>query len=159
MKIIVDSREQLPYEFAGSRYSDVTIERGTLPTGDYSLAGLEDRIAIERKSLSDLTGTLTKGRQRFEKELERSRSLTYFGLVIECSLDDIRFHRYESHMNPHSLLQSLTAYTIRYGVHINFCGSREGSEYVTFSILQKFLYEQQKHLREILKAHSDEGVA
>ena len=69
MKILCDTREQAPYTF--DRYQGVTVERAALQTGDYSLAGLHDHIGLERKSLDDLTGTLTKGRERFQRECER----------------------------------------------------------------------------------------
>lgn len=59
--VIIDTREQLPYNF--------TFEstRATLKTGDYSLAGLESVVSIERKSLDDFVGCITTGRDRFEK--------------------------------------------------------------------------------------------
>ena len=88
MKILCDTREQAPYTF--DRYQGVTVERAALQTGDYSLAGLHDHIGLERKSLDDLTGTLTKGRERFQRECERGRGLDYFGLIIEASLEDVR---------------------------------------------------------------------
>ena len=53
MKIIIDSREQRPFDFL-SQNGDIETERGTLDTGDYSVAGLESRVAVERKSLADL---------------------------------------------------------------------------------------------------------
>jgi len=62
--IICDSREQLPYEFSGMEWGAgetcvvPTVVRG-LAQGDYSIQGLEDRIAIERKSLDDLYGSVT----------------------------------------------------------------------------------------------------
>ena len=92
MRIVQDSREQAPYAFNAPKYAGVTVEVGTLQTGDYSLHGLTDRIALERKSLSDLCGTLTAGRERFKRECERGRGLEYFGLVIESSMDDVRRH-------------------------------------------------------------------
>lgn len=64
MRLIIDSREQAPYDFATY---DVDTEPGTLHTGDYSLAGFEDRVAIERKSLDDLIACLCVGRERFER--------------------------------------------------------------------------------------------
>lgn len=114
MRIIQDSREQAPYAFNSPRYAGAVVEVGTLQTGDYSLAGLTDRIALERKSLSDLTGTLTAGRERFQRECERGRGLEYFGLIIEASMDDVRRHTYRSQMTPQSLLQTLAAWSIRY---------------------------------------------
>ncbi len=150
MKILVDSREQAPYSFAG--YA-ATVEAGTLQTGDYSLVGLHDKIALERKSLADLTGTFTAGRERFIRECGRGQGLEYFGLIVEGSLEDVRRHNYRSRATPQSILQSLVAYSVRYGLHIHWCGCREGGEYMTFSLLQKYLYEQHKRLETLTKAH------
>lgn len=155
MRIIQDSREQAPYAFNATKYAGVTVEVGTLQTGDYSLAGLTDRIALERKSLSDLCGTLTAGRERFQRECERGRGLEYFGLVIEASMDDVRHHNYRSAMTPQSLLQTLAAWSIRYGLHVHWCGSREGCEYMVYSLLEKFLKEQKARLAALVKAHGE----
>lgn len=155
MRIIQDSREQAPYAFNAPRYAGTVVEVGTLQTGDYSLHGLTDRIALERKSLSDLCGTLTAGRERFKRECERGRGLEYFGLVIEASMDDVRRHNYRSQMTPQSLLQTLAAWSIRYGLHVHWCGSREGGEYMVHSLLEKFLKEQQTRLAALVRAHGE----
>lgn len=125
MLIVVDTREQTPFEFRHEKY-EATTKQGTLSVGDYSLAGLHDHIGLERKSLDDLTGTLTKGRERFQRECERGRGLDYFGLIIEASLEDVRNHAYRSQMTPQSLLQTLAAYSVRYGLHVHWCGGRLG---------------------------------
>ena len=84
MIILVDSREQAPYDFA--RYGAAT-ETATLPVGDYSLPGFEDRVSIERKPLDDLVGCLMgKDLERFEKELARARHYDLFCVVIEAPL-------------------------------------------------------------------------
>ena len=153
MRIVQDSREQAPYAFNAPKYAGVSVEVGTLQTGDYSLHGLTDRIALERKSLSDLCGTLTAGRERFKRECERGRGLEYFGLVIESSMDDVRRHNYRSAMTPQSLLQTLAAWSVRYGLLVHWCVSREGGEYLTHSLLQKYLREQQTRLAALVKAH------
>jgi len=151
MRILIDSREQAPYAF--QRYEGVTVETATLQTGDYSLAGLQDRIALERKSIDDLTVTLTKGRERFERECERGRGFDYFGLIIEASLEDVRGHKYQSQMTPQSLLQSLAAFSVRYGLHVHWCGNRAGGEYMTHAVLSKYLREAENRLASIVKAH------
>ena len=69
MKILIDTREQAPFAFTHERYAGTTIEAGTLDTGDYSLAGLTDLVAVERKSLPDLVACLGRERERFEREL------------------------------------------------------------------------------------------
>ena len=73
MKIIIDTREQRPFAFLGQN-GDIETERGTLSLGDYSLAGLTDRVAVERKSLADLVTGLGKERERFQRELMSGRA-------------------------------------------------------------------------------------
>lgn len=81
MKIVVDTREQMPFQFYMFECRAVS---GTIPTGDYSLAGLTDRCAVERKSLDDLMGCLVgEGRERFERVLARARGLDAFAVVAE----------------------------------------------------------------------------
>ena len=157
MRIVIDGREQAPYQF--TRYPDVTVETATLFTTDYSLCGLEDRIGLERKTLSDLTGTLTAGRERFARECERGRGLDYFGLIIETSMEEVRNHNYRSKMTPQSLLQTLATYSIRYGLHVHWCGSRAGGEYMVYSLLQKYLREAETRLSAIIKAHGGDEAA
>lgn len=118
ISIIIDSREQAPYSF--DRWP-VTIEQAGLPTGDYSLAGFEDRAGIERKSIGDLVGCLMgKDRERFEKELARLRAYELAAVVIEADLQDLARGRYKSKMKPEAALQSISAFYIRYGVPFLF---------------------------------------
>ena len=156
MIIVCDTREQSPYQF--TRFPGVTVQTATLTTGDYSLVGLTDHIGLERKSLSDLTGTLTSGRDRFQRECERGRGLDYFGLIIEASMADVRNHDYRSQMTPQSLLQTLAAYSVRYGLHVHWCGCRAGGEYMVHSLLSKFLREAEIKLKSIIKAHGGDAA-
>ena len=66
MLIVVDSREQCPFPFTHERY-EAQVQPGTLTVGDYSLAGLEDKVAVERKSLPDLVACLGRERERFAR--------------------------------------------------------------------------------------------
>jgi len=63
MKILVDTREQLPL------FQSV---RCTLCVGDYTTEKLKNVFHIERKSLQDLYGTLVQGNSRFKAELFRA---------------------------------------------------------------------------------------
>ena len=142
MIIVTDTREQNPYSF--SKW-DVEVQTGTLPTGDYSLAGLEDVVAIERKNVDDLIACfMGDNRKRFERELSRARSYELFAVVVESSLTDIGRGRYKSNMQPHAALQSLAAFFVRYSVPFMCCGSRRAAEYMTYSLLAKYLYELEK---------------
>ncbi|ABK18183.1 ERCC4 domain-containing protein [Syntrophobacter fumaroxidans] len=137
MIVIIDSREQIPYDFATY---DVETERGTLHTGDYSLAGFEDRVAIERKSLDDLIGCLCHDRERFEKELCRAKALDFFSVVIEGALSDILDGRFRSRMTVNAAVESIAAFSTRYRTPFLFCGSRAGGERMTFSLLSKYAH-------------------
>ena len=145
MIILQDNRENLPYLF--DRWP-VEVKAATLKTGDYSLPGFTDQAAIERKSLDDLIGCLTgSNRSRFERELSRARSFELFVVIVESDLSQISNKQYHSVMNPDAVLQSIVAFHIRYGVPFLFAGDRCGAEYLTYSLLQKFLYEIQKRFK------------
>jgi DNA excision repair protein ERCC-4 len=149
MKIIIDTREQQSYQFTKNA---IQTERAALPVGDYSLEGFIDRVAVERKSLDDMVGCLLgKERDRFERELARAGSYERFVVVIEASLHDVSRGHYRSQMQPHSALQSITAFYIRYGIPFLFCGDRAGGEYITYSILQKYLSEIEKRFDQLRK--------
>ena len=143
LKIKIDTREQQPYGFENPS------EVGTIPIGDYSICGLENHIAIEKKELNDLIGCLTTGRIRFEKELHKGRALDYFALIIEASLSDLANGHYRSQMGPKSAVQSLLAFSIRYRLPIFFTESREYGQRVTESLLCKYAREIERKFNEI----------
>ena len=129
--IVIDSREQLPYAFERS------VVRA-LKAGDYSVLGMETRIAVERKSKADAYGTIGKGRRRFVRELERMGTYEYAAIVIECTLSSFLRPPNRSSLNPRSAINSLIAWSIRYGVHLFFADSRELARGLTYRILEKF---------------------
>jgi hypothetical protein len=92
-----------------------------------------------------------KNRERFERELARAGSFERFAVVIEAGLHDVKAGRYRSEMKPHAVLQSVTAFYIRYGIPFLFCGDRAGAEYLTYSILEKFAYEIHARLKLLNK--------
>lgn len=143
MRILIDTREQLPYQF------ETPSEVGTVPVGDYSVAGLEGCISVERKSLDDLVSCLTAGRERFERELHKGRALEYFCLVIEASLSDLINGRYRSDMNPKSAIQSLLAFSVRYRLPVFFCENRKYGARITESLLLKYGREIEKRHKAI----------
>lgn len=152
--VLIDQREKLPYTFeglqadraAGGGLLSVTTAETLLETGDYTLSGYADRIAVERKSLDDLYGTLGQGRRRFERELERLAALRVAAVVIEASLQDVLQHPpVLSQMSPKAVYRSILAWTIRYPtVHWLPCGCRRLAEVTTFRLLEKFWQANQR---------------
>ena len=146
LTIIVDSREKHPYLFTGHR----TVVQG-LSIGDYGLLNCSD-IAIERKSINDLIGSLTKGRERLEKELRKGSDISYFALVVEASFSDLANGKYQSQMLPKSAVQTLLSWSVKYGTHIFFCENREYAEKVTLSLLLKYgrnIYQKYLNLTKV----------
>ncbi len=69
---------------------------GGLAIGDDALAGLADRVAVERKRLPDLVLCLGRERERFERELARGAALDAFCVVVESSWQDLVSGLYRS---------------------------------------------------------------
>lgn len=133
--IVVDTREQLPFPFPDG----VETVRGTLRSGDYSVKGLEDKVAVERKSLTDLYGSVTRGRERFEREIQRLSELEYAMVVIEASwVDLIRNPPPRTEVKPRSVVATIIAWEHRYGVPFHAYGPRALGARLTFRTLERF---------------------
>lgn len=119
----------------------VPLERRKLDTGDYSLPGFETMVTLERKSLSDLLGTLFgatsdsvgEGRanlDRFRRELDRMRSFKRAAIVVEATMGQVLKGDYRSTVLPQSVLGAVNAIWTDYGVPTIWAGDRSGAEYV-----------------------------
>jgi len=146
--IVQDSREQLGY---GPLLTVPHIIEG-LPAGDYSVVGLTERIAVERKSLPDLLGSITRGRERFEKELSKAKSYDRFYCVVECRASDILEGRYDADVHPAAAWESIAALSVRHGVPFLFAESRAVGAKLTESLLLKYAREFMKAADTIRKA-------
>lgn len=129
--IAVDTREQQPYEFDGAQVT-------TLPTGDYSIVGLEDRVTVERKTKTDAYGSLGHGRARFRREFERLAQYDYAVVIVEDTVAGFLRRPAHSKMNPRSAIGSLLAWSVRYRVPVFFAGDREHGRAMTRKLLQMY---------------------
>jgi DNA excision repair protein ERCC-4 len=136
--IIRDTREQRGWDFACITPPPQVVV-ATLASGDYSLLGLENSVAIERKGLSDLFGTFGQGRDRFERELARLAQMRFSAVVIEASFDTIIFRPpARSRLKPKTVIRSMAAWAIRHNVHFYWCPNRAAAEKWTFILLERF---------------------
>lgn len=142
LTIIEDTREQTPLDF--SQFPFVTVERGTLRSGDYSIKGYESQFAVERKSLADLVGTITHGHERFERELERLCSFQYAAVVVEASEVDLRTGKYRSMLLPRAAVGMITAFEVRYRIPFHFCGTRRMAAQRIYELAYYFQREMLK---------------
>ncbi|MBU1701035.1 MAG: hypothetical protein KJ970_13855 [Candidatus Eisenbacteria bacterium] len=129
--IAIDTRERLPYDFPLSQIK-------TLKTGDYSIIGLEDRVAVERKTTADAFSSLGRYRSRFRAEVERLSNYGYAAIVVEASIPDLLKPPPFSRMNPKAVINSLLGWSVRYGVNIIFAGDRQYGNAITRTLLEKY---------------------
>ena len=88
MKIILDTREPSPHPW--SRFWEgVETEPGTLETGDMTVKGFNDLVVVERKTPGDFLACIGGERERFERELKRSRSIGHFIIIVDGSLQAV----------------------------------------------------------------------
>src|SRR5665811_2588164 len=68
--LVVDTREQNPFDFSRFEGWFAGVEHRALKLGDYSIAGLEDICVVERKDLADLVHSFTATRSVFVEPTE-----------------------------------------------------------------------------------------
>lgn len=145
VKVLVDSREQHPWNL-----TPICTETITLSTGDYS--SVCRRYLLERKnSIDELISCMTSGRERFKRELERMQAFDSAIVVVEGDYADLASGSYRSGMKKESALATLVAWQQRYGIAFQFCGTRAEAE--TFA--KSYFHQQFRgHLIKLWEAHS-----
>lgn len=146
--VTVDTREPWPHPWADHLPDGWTLERGTLETGDLCLSALPDGAIVERKTATDLIGCMTKGRDRFERELARSRYAGRFVVVVEADLPDVL--RAARGMSESSVIGTLAAWQRRYTGFV-FAGSVKTAAQYSW----RFLGGQVKEIQQNAKALSN----
>lgn len=136
MKIIIDTREKSPWHFGDL----AEVSRGTLPAGDYALAG-DSGFAIERKSLPDYIHTITSDWQRFRRELERMRRFPVRVVIVEGEWMDILTGKYPGNVPPPAII-ARTSELIMDNVSILFCSNSTAAA----GLCWRLLVERKKRL-------------
>lgn len=148
MRILIDTREQRPLPFP----SEAETARATLKVGDYTIEGFEDEVVVERKSLSDLMGSISHDRERFIKELRRMRSYRLSVIVIEGSWADIEHQRYKQNVHPNAVVGSLVAFVVKYGVIPIMGHDRITAGQITYRLLSCFAKRIEHDHRKLIKS-------
>jgi ERCC4-type nuclease len=141
--IIIDTREQQPWEF-----EHYTTASKKLETGDYSIKGLENLFTIERKkSVSEIANNISEN--RFDKELKRLEQYSYKFLLLEFSLQDILDYPIGSSVPKKMweklkitnkyILKYLTQISINYNIQTFFCGNKSNAEEMAISIIKRIV--------------------
>lgn len=147
--IIIDTREQQPWEF--EYYSTASRK---LDTGDYSIEGLENFFTIERKkSVSEIANNISEN--RFNKELNRLQSYKYKFLLLEFSLQDVLDYPIGSSVPKKMweklkitnkyILKYITQLSINYNLQTYFCGNKDNAEEMAISIIKRIVEKYSNH--------------
>jgi ERCC4-type nuclease len=106
---------------------------------DYTINGHERRIQIERKSISDLFGTLGQRRQKFEEEVARlHETCHYAAVIVEGSLRMVR--EWQGHGPvPKSVEGTIRAWSMRYSrVHWHLRPTRFDAERKAVELFDRY---------------------
>jgi ERCC4-type nuclease len=147
--IIVDTREQKPWSFAGHATA-----HSKLDTGDYSIQGLENILAIERKrNVAEIANNITE--KRFKDVIDRLSKIKYSYLLLEFDMQDIMTYPIGSdiprrlwskiRISPAYILKHLVDLQVDHNIKILLCGSASNAEKIAFSLMRK-IYNENKDL-------------
>jgi hypothetical protein len=139
--LLVDTREQNPFNFARFQGWFAGVEKRALPLGDYSIAGLEDVCTVERKDLSDLVHSCIANRAAFLHRLRLMARYPHRLLVITSTLSQIKSPYTHTSFDPNRTTQFLIA--VLAGLQVPFICSEThelGEELVGSYLYQIHLY-------------------
>lgn len=114
--LVIDTREQHPLFHPLPK--GLLVVRDTLTHGDYSIRGFEDKIAIERKKMSDLMSYIGVERDKTAVKLHAMKDLTFKALVVEEAWDDLFLPKQYSKVPSEVIRQALVSFNVRFGLHI-----------------------------------------
>ena len=123
--VLVDTREQLPLRLREQHPNWFADERRvTLKTGDYSVDGMREVLALERKSLADVVACVSPNasRERFIKQCERLSQFRWKAILVEATLEDIKrgFVGFDIQcgIHPNAVSGTLDAVEAKFGIPV-----------------------------------------
>jgi hypothetical protein len=136
--VVIDSQEHMGYKFERfTNWFSGTIRR-RLPVGDYTLQGMEEEVAVERKTLADLISSIIHDRKDFIEKCKRLSGFKKKCLVIEGSLASIKTPYEDSQAHPNAVLGSLLATQERWDIPVCFLDEFLLAEEFVASMLSKY---------------------
>lgn len=114
-------------------------KRATLKHGDYSIAGHEKHIIIERKSVPDLFTSFTATRSRMLIRLEAMGKFKCSALIVEGDIWDILKGSKHSGVNGRLLFGSVSTFCAFNGVALILAGDRLGAQTTAQHLIEGFI--------------------
>ena len=123
--------------------------------GDYSVAGLEDYVTVERKDLPDLIQSFSTNRAVFVGRLRKMADYSHRLLVVTASLSEVKSSYGGVSIDPNRITQSLIATLAGAGVPFICAETHElGAEITASYLYQIHLYhwlEEQGEDRQLVE--------
>jgi len=121
--VLVDTREQQPLPLLASHRNWIGGERrATLKIGDYSIEGMENLLALERKSLADLLNCTNVSRERFIANCSKLAKVRWKAILVEASYEDIKrgwdTDEIQSEVHPNAVCGLLDAIEAKFGIPV-----------------------------------------
>lgn len=139
--IIVDTREQKPWNF-----STQATASHKLDTGDYSIEGYENILAIERKrNVAEFANNITE--KRFKDVIDRLKQIKHSYILFEFDMNDIMRYPIGSdipkrlwdkiRITPSFIIKHIIDLQVDHNIKIIFCGDSENAEKIALSLMKK----------------------
>jgi len=147
--IIVDTREQKPWSF---EHHAKAVHK--LDTGDYSIEGYQDLLAIERKcNVSEFANNITES--RFVDVIERLSKIKYAFILFEFDMKHVMDYPIGSNIpkrlwdkiriSPAFLIKNIVDLQVNHNIKVLFCGNSENAEKIALSIMRR-VYKENKNV-------------
>jgi ERCC4-type nuclease len=163
-----EQREWAMHLYA-SKHVDFTLREWNLPEGDYAAILASDIppgvwpedgprtdkiirmealairslaqwvILIERKSPEDFVGTMLAGHDRFDNECERMRPYGFKCIIVEAGLPEVVNYCKANGKNTSSVIGSIVAFQVRYGIQVFFAGDRRHAASYAYRLLERWV--------------------
>lgn len=158
MVILIDTRERkVDHIIESFEKNNIAYKKKALDYGDYSFLipaneklsiprdlSFATNVVVERKaSLEEISGNLTKERDRFEKELCLAPK-TKVLLIENANYSDVATGNYQTQYNKKSFLASLHSFWFKYNIPIMFMPD---NKYSALFIKKYFEYYLKNYLR------------
>lgn len=151
--VIIDTREQQPWTF-----SEYVVANKKLDTGDYSIEGLQEIFAIERKkSINEIANNIVE--PRFKDVINRMGQLKYSFFLLEFGMTDVLNYPIGSNLpkrmwdkvriTPAFIMKNILDWQLQYNIKVLFCNNASNAEKVAEYIMKKIYLltknEKEKH--------------
>jgi ERCC4-type nuclease len=122
--VLVDTREQRPWRLLDNHPNWIGGEkRAALKAGDYSVEGMQELLALERKSMVDVIRSTMAVRARFIASCARLSKLRWKAILIEATYENMKspyreMEDLETGAHPNAVVGTLDAIEAKFGVPV-----------------------------------------